>query len=58
MCDRWDALARHLTHLDDDDTTHRQADHQRWHVDCRDYQPAPGLARDPRDDPRTTQEDQ
>ena len=43
-----------MPHVTADDITQRITDHQRWHVDCHDYQPAPGLTRDPREDPEET----
>lgn len=51
MCARWDALARHLTHLDDDDTAHRETEHRAGCPECQAWTPAGHLARDPRDDP-------
>ena len=52
MCDRWDALARHLTHLDDDETTHHQTEHRASCPECQAWTPTPHLARNLDDDPK------
>ena len=54
MCDRWDALARHLTHLDDDDTAHRETEHRAGCPECQAWTPPRHLARNPDDDPKET----
>ena len=60
-CDRLAAeltVMHHMPHVTADDITQRIHDHTRWHRCDDPYTVPPGLARDPRDDPRTTQEDQ
>lgn len=50
MCSRLESELQHLhetnAHTDPEDVARREADHKRWHRDCRDYDPG-HLSREP-----------